>query len=588
EICPAVLLVDLPDEEILEGTRRFVDRSPLRASFYDSFLHFLENAAAELPGTSIYVLMFEGCYDPADLEREISCRGVAGLIDVRNRRQIAAEIYGCIERNRMGQIANRFAREKKGLSFTTSPNDENGELAIRLRGFRVETLVSGSDSDALLSDERMPSVTFDDYIGGETVKNEVRAFVSYLKNPGKYRNRGDAQPRGILLYGPPGTGKTFFAKALAHEADVPFFPANGSSFIDQYAGSGPKAIRELFHKARKYAPSIIFIDEIDAIEGRRTGEYRAAEETLNMLLSELDGFDADGGRPVFFVAATNYGIDQNSATALDPELVRRFTKTIYVGEPSWEERREFIRRSVEKYPGALNAAELDGLAARSAGLNYSGLKNIVEAAAREAQNREAAVTAKLLDDALETWLFGEKKVWDAVAMERSAWHEAGHALIYRNAGRTPEYITIEARGNYGGYVMSAEPDEGTVTREALRTQIRASLAGRAAELLRYGEEAGLSVGPAEDFRQAGALISAYVCEYGMDERLGLIYVPDLQHPPEEVRKRINELMNEFLEETIHELEGVKDALQRLADALLRKNRMNAREIEEVLGEAKHV
>ena len=389
------------------------------------------------------------------------------------------------------------------------------------------------------------------------------------------------------MYGPPGTGKTFFAKALAHEARVPFFAANGSSFITKYQGSGPQAIRDLFETARKYSPAIIFIDEIDGFAKRRTGSenLKAEEETLNMLLSEIDGFEEDFKRPVFLIAATNYSIDSHSSTSLDPALVRRFTRAIYVDLPNQSDRKKYFISRLQEYNCILSEEFLETIAKRSVGMNYGDIKNVVDKAVRDAKRTNTLITEEIFNEALETIKFGEKKNWGVENLERVAWHEAGHAYISWKCGQTPEYITITARGDFGGYVMPASTeDKPSWTKADILNRVKVCLAGRAAEIVRYGKEEGLSTGPSGDIQKAGQLLMQYVCAYGMDEKLGVIFVRDLDNPPIEIRNRVDELMMELLNSVLDELLQEKEKMMLFVDTLLMRNNLTGYEINEILKE----
>lgn len=593
ELYPSVILTDLPEKNKNgNATERFVEKMPLQATMYTQFRRFLEYISEDVPEIPVYVVL--NAVDSADenLLFHLKESGIRQIFEYEDMEclGIYAFLNSVEEDYRIMQLqdtAYRFARERKALSFDITPNEENGEVVIRFTDFKVSTLTTGADSNFMMTEDRMPSVTFDDYIGGDAIKEEMREFISYLRNPRKYTSDGGEKPKGILLYGPPGTGKTFFAKALAHEANVPFFAANGSSFITEYHGSGPKAVKELFATARKYAPSIVFIDEIDAIAKKRTGNLaqHSMEETLNMLLSEMDGFEENAKRPVFVVAATNYGIESSSEMVIDPALIRRFTRTVYVDLPNQQDRYNYISFRLKGLKASLTEEFLESIAKRSVGMNYGSINNVLDKAAREAKRKGTLITDEILDDALETIRYGEKKEWGIEHLERTAWHEAGHAYMSFKCGETPEYITITSRGNFGGYVMPANTEEQPFyTKTDLLNRIKQLLAGRAAEVLRYGTEAGLSTGPSMDLRQAGQLLTDYICTYGMDDKLGMIYVSNPSEPPEEVRRRVHELLTELFQSVLQELTQEKHRLQIFVDRLLTNNKLTGYEMEALLKE----
>lgn len=591
-IFPSVLIVDMPRNE--NESVVFNKNAPLRATSFAKFLDFLEFIMEEMPETLVYVTLCENNYEGEHIVSDLLEKGVTNVIKYSEvNEDFVEEVCNCLQHDmeisQLRSVAHKFARERKGLNYTVSPNRANGEIVIRLSNFNIITLVSSSDDKGLVTDDRMPSVTFDDYIGGENIKSEMREFISFLQNPRKYKANGGEQPKGILLYGPPGTGKTFFAKALAHEAGVPFFAANGASFINQYKGSGSEAVRKLFATARKYAPAIVFIDEIDAFAKKRTGNENqfSEEETLNMLLSELDGFEEDVKRPIFLIAATNYGIDQNSNMSLDAALVRRFTRTIYVDLPNEQERKDYFILRLKAYNCTLSEAFLGSVAKRSVGMNYGNIKNVVDKVVRDAKKYGTPITEELLNEALETIQFGEKKEWGIETLERIAWHEAGHAYVNWKCGQTPEYITITARGNLGGYVMPAQDEEKFVwTKKDILNQVRACLAGRMAEVVRYGQEEGVSTGPSQDIEQAGKLLMKYVCVYGMDEKMGMVFVQDYNNPPAEVLHRVHELLTELSSNVLEELERDKSRMQLFVEQLLMRNKLTSYEIDEILKEVK--
>lgn len=597
ELYPKAIVVDFPERgNDGNATELFQQKTPLQAMTYAKIRNFLEYMESEMPEIPVYVLMDKQEYNYLNLKKHLMEKGVSDIVAVSKSDggldgNVVEEILKNIERNtkilELQAIAHRFAREKKALSFVVSSNREYDEVVIRLKDFKVETLISGSDTDDLMTEDRMPSVTFNDYIGGESIKEEMKEFISFLRNPRKYREKQGEQPRGILLYGPPGTGKTFFAKATAHEAGVPFFAANGSGFVNKYAGSGPEAIRKLFAKARKYAPAIVFIDEIDAIGRKRTGESSAQsrEETLNMLLSEMDGFETDAKNPVFVIAATNYGIDQHSQMALDPALIRRFNRTIYVDLPNQQERMDYFIYALGKHGIKFSETFMESIAKRSVGMNYGTINNVIEKALRDAKKAGKYVSKEILDDALETICYGEKVEWDRAYLERVAWHEVGHAYTSWKCGRTPEYITINARADFGGYVMHADAENKPLwTKKDIINQVKICLAGRMAEILRYGDEDGLSTGPAQDIVQAGQLLADYVYRYAMDDKIGMIYINDSKSLPFEVQQRIRELMKSLCDEIKEELLCEKETLQRFVDKLLEVNKLSSDEIEQLLNE----
>ncbi len=594
KIDPAVIVAALPNKEAGgDHTEAVATKDPLQAKAYEKTRKFLLWMKQEMPEVPVYFLIQPLVHREKNLVSCLTQYGAAGVLLCDEEYEFLQTLYEAVQQKtedrKYPDTAYRFARERKSLDYTISLGKEKEELLIRFGNFETRVNVSGNDQENMATGTEGPKVTFADYVGGEAIKKEMKDFIRFLQNPRKYRAEGKEDPKGVLLYGPPGTGKTFFAKATASEADVPFFYENGSSFVSKYSGSGPEKMRELFAKARRYAPSIVFIDEIDTIAKRRTGALatKDEEETLNMLLSEMDGFDTDRRRPVFVMAATNYSIDPNSDMAIDPAILRRFTRTIYVDLPNKDERLAYIRTKLKEHGCNVNESFLDTLAKRSVGMNYGNLNHVIDKAIREAKLQHTPITEQLLDDALETILFGEKKSWGVEYSERTAWHEAGHAYMNWKSGQTPEYITITARGNFGGYVMPASTEEKPMyTKKEILDQVKVCLAGRAAEILRYGWEDGLSTGAMQDLQQAGELIIDYVCSYSMDDQLGLVYLPNSGEIPAEIRNRIHELMTQMLKAVVEELRIERRKMEEFVNQLMRNNKLMSYEIHQILTEVK--
>ncbi|MBN2560504.1 MAG: AAA family ATPase, partial [Phycisphaerae bacterium] len=407
--------------------------------------------------------------------------------------------------------------------------------------------------------------------------------------------------------GPPGTGKTMLARAMAGESNVAFISATASSFVTMWQGSGPKNVRDLFARARRRAPAIVLIDEIDAIGKVRTGgvgEGRAAENTLNALLTEMDGFTSPSvERPVFVLAATNFKVDsddqaspERSGRTLDPALVRRFSRTILVDLPDRAARQKYLTMRLADRPGCSVSEDVVKLIAeRSSGMSIANLEMIIETAARNAVRSGEPLNGALLEEALETVRFGEARVRKPEEVRRTACHEGGHALLYWLSGWWPAYVTIVSRGQHGGYMAPcAEEAEGrgSRTRDELLADIRTSLGGRAAELVCYGRVDGLSSGASSDLEYATNTARAMVCRYGMDEDFGVLVTPELMKYEgalaSPVYLKINESAGKILElemkNTIELLEEHRAHLDIVTEALIAKERLTAEELQEILPE----
>ena len=286
---------------------------------------------------SIPLYLLDYAKNPLDAEEKISFarQGVRGFLKISSLANFKLaetlnEILAVI--HQQASMMN-LARENKLVSFETSQSiSKNGKLAeIKLFDFKKIVAVDAEDSKSILNPVSRPDVHFDDVIGADEAKKELAYFVGYMKNPKKYLCTGVKAPKGVLLYGPPGTGKTMLAKAMASEAGVTFIAAEGNQFAKKYAGEGPESVHALFAKARKYAPSILFIDEIDAIAKERRGTDSSADEaTLTAFLTEMDGFKSDSTKPVFVLAATNFEVEPGKPKSLDPALMRRFDRRVYI------------------------------------------------------------------------------------------------------------------------------------------------------------------------------------------------------------------------------------------------------------------
>ena len=487
-----------------------------------------------------------------------------------------------------------LAKANKVLKYETAQwvSPDGREAQIRLLDFRLDIAVDAADQTEMVSQVSRPDVLFDQIIGAKDAKEELRYFVNYLKNPKQYMNTGVRPPKGVLLYGPPGTGKTMLAKAMARESDAAFIAAEGNQFLKRYVGEGSEAVHALFRRARKYAPAILFIDEIDAIaKERKGGDHSGSEDTLTAFLAEMDGFKNDPTKPVFVLAATNFDPEPGSDKSLDPALMRRFDRRVFIDLPDREAREEYLRRKMAQNSAIrLSPAAIEGIAVRSTGMSLASLESIVEMALRAAiRSGSEVVTDEIFDEAFETFHSGEEKAWDPSELLCTARHEAGHTLMCWLSGEVPSYVTIVARGNHGGYMRHGDHEKkGSYTRGELLARIRTSLAGRAAEIVCYGPEEGLRTGASGDLRNATAIATRILCSYGMDSEFGLAAISEKQREQGEVslevRKMVNRILSEEMEKTIAAISSNRKALDALVDALMRKNHLSGPEIDQICRE----
>lgn len=582
DIC--VILIDLSYGK--RGSVKYLnieDQESVSADMFDYLTKLGQSLPVYVLETSAYSLTEE---EKMSLFKE-GARDVVRLDDkIGNAlKQICVNVY-------QQQNMNLLAKTNKVVSFTTAQTvSKNGKKAtIKLIDFDMAAAVDAEDSCGFVTKNNKPDVDFDDIIGAQDAKSELKYFAEYLRSPKKFAAAGVKMPKGALLYGPPGTGKTMLAKALAAQSGVTFIYTEGNKFLKKYVGEGPEKVHDLFRSARKYAPTIVFIDEIDAIAKERHGDERVAagEETLTALLAEMDGFNVDSTKPVFVLAATNFDVAPGSPRSLDQALVRRFDRRIYVDLPTDEERKQFmLRKCAKNVMFDIGEQDIDNLAVRTVGMSLSDLDSIFEFALRQALRAELnKVKADILDEAFETYVNGEKKNWSEAEVERVARHEAGHAFLCWQSGETPSYLTIVARSDHGGYMQHDSTEKKTIyTKDELLSRIRVALGGRAAEIVCYGECGGVSTGASGDLVSATAIAERIVCSYGMVDECGLA-VSDPRtlrsgDVAKEVRKAVNKLLSEQMSQAIEEIRANKDMLDVLSNELMQKSHLSANEISEL-------
>jgi cell division protease FtsH len=440
----------------------------------------------------------------------------------------------------------------------------------------------GRSRARLYQPESGPRTTFADVAGIDEVENEVREIVDFLRDPDRYRRLGAQIPRGVLLSGPPGTGKTLLARAVAGEADVPFFSMSASEFIEMIVGVGASRVRDLFEQAKKVAPAIIFIDELDAI-GRARGGAQAIgghderEQTLNQILTEMDGFTGSEG--VVVLAATN------RPEILDPALLRpgRFDRRVTVSPPDLNGRRQILQVHNRGVPLAPDV-DLDQVAAATPGMVGADLKNLVnESALLAARRGHDRVTAADFSDALEKIVLGTVRgiMLSAEERERTAYHESGHALLgMLTPGADPvRKVSIIPRGQALGVTFQApQADRYGYSATYLRGRIIGALGGRAAEEIVYGD---MTTGAESDLDQVSGIARQMVGRWGMSEAIGPVSVlpPPGQETPfgldgvapatkELVDREVRRIVDECYDEAVDTLRAHREKLDRLARTLL--------------------
>lgn len=461
-------------------------------------------------------------------------------------------------------------------------------------------------SRAKLLTEKHGRVTFDDVAGIDEAKEELEEIVEFLRNPQKFSRLGGKIPKGALLVGPPGTGKTLLARAIAGEAGVPFFTISGSDFVEMFVGVGASRVRDMFEQAKKNAPCIVFIDEIDAVGRSRGAGYGGGnderEQTLNQLLVEMDGFEANEG--VIIVAATN------RRDVLDPALLRpgRFDRQVTVPNPDIKGREKILGVHARKVPLGPDV-DLRIIARGSPGFSGADLANLVnEAALMAARIGRRFVTMVDFESAKDKVMMGAERrsmVMTAEQKEMTAFHEAGHAIVGITLPKCdPVYkATIIPRGGALGMVMSLpEMDRLNMFKDECHQRLAMTMAGKAAEVIKYGEDQ-VSNGPAGDIQQASQLARAMILRWGMSDKVGNIDYSEAHegysgntaglsvsaHTKELIEEEVRSFIQQGYDRAYQILTEKKEEFERLANGLLEYETLTGDEIKRVMaGEPPHL
>ncbi|MBQ7849125.1 MAG: ATP-dependent zinc metalloprotease FtsH [Clostridia bacterium] len=461
-----------------------------------------------------------------------------------------------------------------------------GSMAFGMGNSRAKVYVKSSEG-----------IKFDDVEGVDEAEESLQEIVDYLHDPGKYRDIGATMPKGVLLVGPPGTGKTMLARAVAGEAEVPFFSISGSEFVEMFVGMGASKVRDLFKQAKEKAPCIVFIDEIDAIGKKRdarTGGNDEREQTLNQLLTEMDGFEASGG--VVILAATN------RPESLDPALVRpgRFDRRVPVELPDLKGREAILRVHAKKIKAA-QSIDYSRIARMASGASGAELANIVnEAALRAVRDGRTEATEADMEAAIEVVIAGyEKKNAILTDKEKSivAYHEIGHALaaaLQTHSAPVTKITIVPRTSGALGYTMQVDEGEHyLMTREEIVNRIATLTAGRAAEELVFGS---VTTGAANDIEQATKLARAMITRYGMSEEFGMVAMEAVENAylggdaslscSAETQARIDRLVVETVKAQYERAKAIltenRAALDRLAQHLYEKETITGEEFMRLL------
>ncbi|CBT74323.1 MAG TPA: ATP-dependent zinc metalloprotease FtsH [Glutamicibacter sp.] len=454
-------------------------------------------------------------------------------------------------------------------------------------------------SKAKLITKDMPQVTFKDVAGADEAVEELHEIKEFLQEPAKFQAVGAKIPKGVLLYGPPGTGKTLLAKAVAGEAQVPFYSISGSDFVEMFVGVGASRVRDLFEQAKTNSPAIIFVDEIDAVGRHRGagigGGNDEREQTLNQLLVEMDGFDATTN--VILIAATN------RPDVLDPALLRpgRFDRQIPVEAPDLKGREQILQVHVKGKPMDATV-DLNAVAKKTPGYTGADLANVLnEAALLTARSNANLIDDRALDEAIDRVMAGPQKrtrLMDEHERKVTAYHEGGHALVAAAMNQTAPVtkITILPRGRALGYTMVVpESDKYSVTRNELLDQMAYAMGGRVAEEIVFHDP---STGASNDIEKATSTARKMVTQYGMSEKVGAVrlagsaaeqgmgtasrdFSDEMAHL---VDQEVRELIEQAHNDAYQALTANRHVLDRLALALLERETLNQKEIAEIFSD----
>lgn len=540
-------------------------------SYYPTFINCVENGqvqSARISGNRIYAVLQDGksirTYKPAEvditqllIEHEIPLT-VKPETDPTSFLSLLTSVV------LIGLIVKVFNSLHNKTSYNMSENAPSGK-------------------------KHSTNINFSHVAGIDEEKRELEEIVTYLKNPEKFYHMRARIPRGVLLVGPAGTGKTLLAKAVAGEAGVPFYSTSGSSFAEMFVGVGPARVRKLFEDAKKNAPCIIFIDEIDSI-GRKRGSFvnnDERENTLNQLLVEMDGFSSVEG--IIVLAATN------RPDILDPALLRpgRFDRQIYIGLPDIKGREEILKVHTKDKP--IKDVDLSLIAKQTPGFTGADLANVVnEAALAAIRDSENFITMKHFEQAIDQVIAGTEKpnkVIKDTEKKLVAYHESGHALVAHILTGNLHKVSIIPRGKVGGFTMVLPDESPYMSKAHILNMVRVLLAGRAAEELIFNE---VTTGAQDDLKRSTELVKNIITKYGMSSFGPVIFEDDNTFRPgfsEDMAKKIDSeilyTINSCYEETKILLARFRAKLDLLANALIEKETLHASEIRELIGEIEY-
>ena len=527
-----------------------------------------------MPEIPVYLLDTTGKIRSFDTLLGRGARGVIRAGDTAD-----ASFKETLRQLSFGALVNNAAfslgRTSKFLNFNCAQYliDESCAV-VSFERLQLKSAPQAGDDGLIARKGENNDLKFADVVGCRAAKEALMDYRDMLEDPRKMALKGRKMPRGVLLYGPPGTGKTMLAKAMANECKATFIPTTATSFFGSLVGQTEQTIRDLFKKARKYAPSIIFIDEVDAIGRMRTGSIGSThnEDALTTFLAEMDGFVSDEKRPVFIMAATNYALEGDGGKVLDPAFVRRFDSKLLIPLPDTDDRYALLEKSLKRHGihfGADHEKILRNMAKRTGGMNNADLEMINANYARTLGDNEPNGVAYM--DSLDAYRYGDVNKMDPDHLRQTACHEAGHALICRLCGVTSSFLTIVSRGSYGGFMESAgEKTSGTYTYQELMDRVCRCLAGRAAEIEVYGETSGNNTGASSDIRQARYFMKTSLNDYAMGDKLYARWT----------QEEIEQQMQSQYQRTCRMIRENRAVLDALTDRLVQQKSMDQTQLEE--------
>ena len=532
----------------------------------------------------VYVFTFGKKVDRIDM-KTYYCEGAEGAYIAKDG-EVFEKWLGDIQKTvQFSKILSDLARANLVLCYDTISDYDFDEgqavLHVKTFNYRLEKAVHTQDEGALVAEHEIPNVKFTDIKGLDSIVEEVKEAIKFIKDYKKYRRAGVKNSNGMLFWGPSGTGKTLLAKAIAAESGMPIIQRNATDYIRPYAGEGVLALEKDFSIARKYAPSVLFIDEVDAIAKKRGRLHalEASENVLNKFLTEMNGFVGNEKKPVFVIVATNFE-PNDDANGLDPAFLRRFDRRIKVNLPNSKSRMELLQYYLGKHNITFPELQLTNFVQRSPGRSPAELEQIVEFAVRQTIGRRLEIED--LEEAFETISYGSKKEWSVETVRKTSYHEAGHALVAWLTGNSPAYVTNIARGSHGGYMQyESEEDKMDYTKQEVLDKICVSFAGRVAEQLKYGEK-GITTGASSDLKQARSLACALVDEYAMDDSF-LLGIANARS--ETAKKVFDEKVENVLKEQLFRatkmIKQNQSVLELFTEKLMAENSLNTCQIEEI-------